>query len=311
MSNRIAPSPLYVVIATAGRPDLIGRTLESLAACRKPEGYTGALVVENGPQMGAEEIVRAASPELRARYLHTEQANKSAALNLGIAEVGDGLVVFFDDDVRFDADVLVAYARAAMAQGRGAYFGGTCRVDYEEDPPAYLLRSLPTSARGLDPRTSQAGFYMGFNWAAYAADLAGLGGFDSSLGPGSPVGATTGDETDMQVRLQKAGVRPVPVPEAIVWHYVPRERCSEEWVVRRGFKEGMAHAHLDWDTRPHGGVLRSVLSLGVNGMRLARAIISKDEGKRVEALGRIYFRSGFLRGSFTRQHPRSLQGASE
>lgn len=289
---------LSVLIATAGRPDLIGRTLESLAACQKPEGYAGTVVVENGPPMGAREIVQATDPALHVRYIHNEQANKSAALNRGLQEIKEGLVVFLDDDIRLDEKALLAYAQAAEAWEQGAYFGGMCRVDYEEEPPSHILDSLPTSARGLDPRTSQAGFYMGFNWAAFADDLLSVGGFSTKFGPGSATGGT-GDETEMQLRLQRAGSRSVPVPEAAVWHYVPRERCSEKWVVQRGFKEGMAHAHLEWGDRPHGGGLRAALSLGVNVVRLVKSNLAGDDSERVKALGRIYFRVGFLRGLFS------------
>ena len=34
---------LFVLIATHGRTPLLGRTLGSLAACRRPEGYRGKI----------------------------------------------------------------------------------------------------------------------------------------------------------------------------------------------------------------------------------------------------------------------------
>ena len=66
---------LTVVIATAGRPELLKRTLASLSGCRLPESYRATLVVENGPKHGVDEIVRNAHPRLAARYLYERAAN--------------------------------------------------------------------------------------------------------------------------------------------------------------------------------------------------------------------------------------------
>ncbi len=52
---------LTVVIVAHGRPDLLERTLTSLAACDLPACYRRCLVIENGRRCGVEEVVRDAS----------------------------------------------------------------------------------------------------------------------------------------------------------------------------------------------------------------------------------------------------------
>ena len=179
-------------------------------------------------------------PAAGFRYLHHPRANKSAALNAALAEVpDDALVVFFDDDVRVDPGVLETYAEAARGTER-AFFGGTTRVDYETPPPAWLVRALPLSARGMDVGAADwPGWFLGFNWAARAGDLRAVGGFDPDVGPGSPTGAL-GQETTMQNVLKAAGLVAVPVPAAAVWHYVPARRASQEWVIRRRYQLGVS-----------------------------------------------------------------------
>ena len=240
MTDKASPL-LTVLIPTHGRSELLARTLATLGACRLPPTYRETVVIENGPAAGAEGVVASASavhPALRLRYLHVERANKSHALNEALETVGDGLVVFFDDDVRLDPGVLEAYAAAAGVE-RNAFFGGSVRIDYEEEPPHWLVPYMPYSARGFElDSTDRPGEYLGFNWAAFSGDICAAGGFDPAYGPGSPTGAT-GQETRMQYQLSKRGVKPVDVPGAVVWHYVPRERCSEEWLVRRRFRSGM------------------------------------------------------------------------
>ncbi|MGD0461475.1 MAG: glycosyltransferase [Tepidisphaeraceae bacterium] len=233
---------LIVNIATAGRPDLLRRTLQSLGECRLPAGYREAVVVENGPRAGAEDVLRTAPPSLNLRYMYQPQGNKSAALNAALATFGDGLIFFTDDDVRLDPGVLQAYSDVAQKTGAGRFFGGPADVDYESPPPLWLRQYLPKSATGWqwksDPDCVNAPEFLGFNWAAFASDLRAAGGFNTNRGPGSLSGST-GQETEMQRRLLRQGLRGVYVPPARVWHYVPADRCSPQWAIERSFRHGV------------------------------------------------------------------------
>jgi GT2 family glycosyltransferase len=51
-----------------------------------------------------------------------------------------------------------------------------------------------------------------------------------------------GEETRLQQRLLKSGAKGVYLPEAVVWHYVPAERCSENWALERQFRRGLSNA---------------------------------------------------------------------
>jgi GT2 family glycosyltransferase len=233
---------LYVAIATVGRAELLRRTLDSLARCRRPPGYQATVVVENGPKQGAEAVVGAYRTSLATRYLHEPVANKSRALNRALETIGEGLIFFTDDDVRVDETVLCRYAEAASGIEAGQFFGGPIEVDYEEEPPEWLKVFLPDSARGhrwsepFDPEDPSS--FLGFNWAASVRDLRDVGGFDPRLGPGSP-SDSTGDETELQSRLRQAGHARAYVPDALVWHWVPRERCSPDWVLERAYRNGV------------------------------------------------------------------------
>jgi glycosyltransferase involved in cell wall biosynthesis len=227
---------MFVLLATAGdRPDLLARTLRSLLDCSRPEGFQGVWVVENGPHERCRELMQEFSA-LPVNYLHSPRPNKSDALNVALAQIGNGLVFLTDDDVRFDRNVLMAFARADAAhKTERAYFGGVVEVDYEEPPPPWLISMLPSSARGYRPNGHH---FIGNNWAARAEEIRSLGGFNPEFGPGSPTGAT-GQESEMQDRLFAAGFLPVPVEDAIIWHFVPKERCSVDWTVARAYRTGM------------------------------------------------------------------------
>src|SRR5207302_9755747 len=129
-------------------------------------------------------------PEHHFRYIFSEPPNMSLALNWALQGIEDALVVFTDDDVGVPHNTLMAYANAADGCCRGEFYGGPIVPDYEgEEPPGWLLRYLPRSAAGwkLDTAVqtpiSQPEF-IGPNFAAFAADVLQVGGFDTRLGPG-------------------------------------------------------------------------------------------------------------------------------
>lgn len=269
--------PLTVLIPTHGRPTLLERTLASLAACHLPVSYRETVVIENGSRAGAEAVVAehaAAHPALALRYLHVERGNKSAALNAALNTVAQGIVVFFDDDVRLHPGVLESYAAAATGRTDGVYFGGSFGVDYEEPPPEWLTPLLPPSARGRvlgDGRHYR--YYLGFNWAAFTQDLEAIGGFDPNFGPGSPTGTTTGDENDIQARLREAGVQAVDVPDAHVWHYVAKDRCTPAWAVRRTYLAGIAAGQRERRRGQRGLVRSSLVTAGKAGALTAARLL--------------------------------------
>lgn len=293
--------PITVVIPTAGRSGLIERTLRSLAECERPETYQRTLVVENGPTREAKQIVEAHRDALRLEYLHTTQANKSHALNLALEHVREGLLVLFDDDVRLDAGVLKAYARAASNWGKGHFFGGPLGVDYEEPPPEWLRRHLPPSAVGWELYSEESDRFMGPNWAAFAEDLKHVGGFSTELGPGT---AAVGQEHQMQARLVAAGIRGRYVADARAWHWVPRERCTPEWAIERVGR--MAHRNVILQRQNGQGSRLSDMGAGAKwagywAVYRVRQALSLDPVERFETR---YYREmckGHLRGLLQRR----------
>jgi hypothetical protein len=233
--------PLAIVIATHQRSQLLHRTLTSLAACRLPANLRRVLVVENGAVSGAAEVVPQFAYRLPVEYLYSPPPCKSAALNEGLARCEGAFVVFFDDDVRVHPDTLMAYTQAAANRTNGLFIGGRCEVDYEREPPHWLKAYLPLSAKGWS-RGDRPGLLdvpeaLGFNWGAFASDLRATGGFDIHHGPGNSL--SLGEETTVQEALLHRGVKGLYLPEARVWHYVPHERCTPEWALRRARTMGM------------------------------------------------------------------------
>jgi glycosyltransferase involved in cell wall biosynthesis len=240
---------LTTIIPTDGSaPEILARTLRSLAQCARPQQHVETIVVENGPAQRARAIIQEHLPMIAGRYLYHPVGNKSAALNAALRHTESEVIVFFDDDVRLSRDVLKIYASAAERLS-GRFWGGPTGVDYDHAPPDWLMGYLPRSAKGFTLSATETDqidrpTFLGFNWAARATDLRRAGGFDENRGPGAPTGAT-GQESSMQQRLISDGLRGAYLADAMVWHYVPQSRCSQEWLIDRAFRHGVEMALSD------------------------------------------------------------------
>jgi glycosyltransferase involved in cell wall biosynthesis len=293
-------TPLIVLIATAGQHTLLEGTLESLAKCIKPKTFQKTLVVENGKKYFAQDIVHKYAQSLSAEYLHTPLANKSAALNFALEGVADETLIFFtDDDVVFSEQLLQAYAAKAEKHKQNAFFGGPTIPEYEQPPPAWIIPSLPPSARGFryDADNFRNSMFLGFNWAAYARDIRALKGFDPNYGPGTQP-KRTGQETDMQARLLKAGLKEVYVQDAKVWHHVPASSLNLRWVLKRKFQGGVGKGMRKASGSKGRTVLFSLLREVLKSLIGCIGVIFSSKERKVSALSSLFGAAGKVRGYY-------------
>ena len=249
------------VVPTYQRPHLLRRTLESLGASDDPGVPFEIVVVENGPTPAALEAFHRAESAYPLRYLHVKEPGKAMALNLAFELIDAPFVVQYDDDVRVAPGSVAAYVAAARRYGAGHFFGGPLTAEYEEPPPRWLRPHLPPSARGRSLGATEREIdlpdFAGANWAAFRADVQSLGGFADALGPQGQAPAVGGEETDLQRRMLAAGLHAIYLPDAMVWHFVPRERCSLKWTLDRLTREFQARARY-WDHPGDGPALAGV-----------------------------------------------------
>jgi glycosyltransferase involved in cell wall biosynthesis len=311
--------PMVVLIPTHGRPTLLERTIDSVLACHRPaDREVRLIVVENGGRHGAEQVLAPKGTWLKPEYRYHDKPNKSEALNSVLAELGDCFIVFFDDDIRVVPEILVHYAGAAGALRGGRFFGGGIKIDYEEPPPDWLLKYLPTSAKGWHPPPDpQASItprmaFLGFNWAAFSSDLIAAGGFDGRFGPGGLSGGT-GQERGMQIALRNAGVVSHYIHDAVVWHYVPRSRCSARWALNREYRGGITLGHemrVTEGQKTIAGVPRHMVKLAARRMlNVARAWLREGPEARFARMSQLVELLGNIKGLRERERLRITSAA--
>ncbi len=225
-----------VVVTTCRNPVNLQRCLTSVLESDHHDFEV--IVVENRPGAGdtrtmIEERFRKDS---RVSYLEERQRGLSSARNAGLAAAGNELVAFLDDDVIVDRAWM---RRAAAAFDRfddiACVTGLILPLELESESQLLLERFM-TLGKGFTPRI----FRLPDSWDEYPAlpytpgvvgsgantlvraDVAWrLGGFDPSLGTGTP--ASGGEDLDLYIRLLRAGHAIAYEPGAIVWHPHPSE----------------------------------------------------------------------------------------
>lgn len=113
----------------------------------------------------------------------------------------------------------------------------------------------------------------------------------------------------MHRRLFDSGVQQVDVPEAMVWHYVPKARCSPRWIIKRAYRQGVLRGYVYgrrvqafmgfqvWMVRDWLTLASKVISTSLNG----------NSQTRFDALYRLALQSGKIQGLRKSRKPVPIQ----
>lgn len=230
-----------VVVVSRGRGDELQRCLAGLSRL-----YYGAyeLIVVTDPV--GEAAVDAAGLRHEVKLIPYDTPNISAARNLGIAAAAGDVVAFIDDDAvpepTWLTHLIAPFADDQVA-ATGGYVRGRNGISYQ-----WRARSVDMQGRAHDlpidgdapqmltPPKDHAIKTEGTNMAVRRAWLLRLGGFDEAF-------RFYLDETDLNLRLMKAGGKTVVVPLAEVHHaYAPSPRRRQNRAVTDLFDVGASSA---------------------------------------------------------------------
>jgi GT2 family glycosyltransferase/SAM-dependent methyltransferase len=192
------------VIPTLGRPELLRGCLESLVAC-DPRAEE-IIVVAQGDETLTSEVVASFAAH-GARTIWCEGRGRGRALNLGLTEARNELILITDDDCRVSPEwVRVAAASVGnrpdlIVTGRVLAAGESELVPSQiDDPNAHEY----SGSNGW-------GMLYGGNMACNRTPLQGLGAFDETMVPAA-------EDDELSYRWVKAGLRIRYEPALVVWH---------------------------------------------------------------------------------------------
>jgi glucosyl-dolichyl phosphate glucuronosyltransferase len=239
-----------VVVCTRNRARFLEATLDSVLAQEYPRDRYELVIVDNGSSDGTRALVE--------RYLTTApipvsfhlepQLGASFARNLGTERARHEYIAFLDDDTVAVPGWLAAYDAAIRGHGAVAA-GGPVEPALEPgfEPPAWWSDPRIRSIFGLDHTdpdpdervvTIRWPLWLGCCNSIYSKRLLR---FRTDCGPMGPRYRVAQD-TDLNVRLERAGVPIHYVRDARIRHRITADRLSRRFLLRRAYAAGMTNA---------------------------------------------------------------------
>jgi len=233
--------PVSVVVVSRDRPEALGRCLEGVAQLQYP--MFEVVVVADAAGVAMAQAMPFAD---NLKIVLFERANISQARNLGISHAAGDVIAFIDDDAVPEPSWL-SYLIAPFDKAEVACAGGFVRgrngISYQWEARSVDDRgaSEPVDVSHarvtvFKPKGGRAIKTEGTNMAVRRDVLVALEGFDPGF-------AFFLDETDLNLRIMRAGHATAVVPMAEVHHgYAASPRRRQDRVPRDLFDIGASWA---------------------------------------------------------------------
>ena len=248
---------ITAVICTCNRHSLLQNCLNSLYSQSLSTDDYKIIVIDNSTD---QEVAHAFSrrTDFPANVnLYTEPVvGLSNARNRALELTKTPFIAFLDDDAIATENWLEQiYAAFHIAPEKIGVVGGKVLPNWEESPPQWLLgevqkdddgnylnHSRPLLGNlslvnwgGTEARELTEGEWLaGTNIAFKTSALERIGGFDTNLGRNANnISLLSNEEALASEKIVQLGYLRRYVPQAIVSHFIPKERISQAWILKR------------------------------------------------------------------------------
>ncbi len=254
---------ISVSICTWNNCERLDQTLDSLAKVTVPPNCQWEVIVANNNCTDAtDEVVSKYTDRLPIVYIKEPRQGLSLARNATVNIARGKLIIFTDDDVDFEKDYVASYWRTYQQKPNGYFFCGLVEsrfINYKPDMDLVAVAVADIGGcdygpveRPLSPTES----IFGMNWACALAEIKKIGGFDVTRGLGASAKVNVGEETDLMRRLRQDGLTTWYIPEAKVYHIVPKRKCGQAHIGRRweaiGFDEVVSSSAHEYQGKKIG-----------------------------------------------------------
>lgn len=120
---------ISVQICTHNRKDLLHRSLDALFRTDFPASDYELVLVDDGGTDGTGEMVKAMDAPCRVKYLYQPKSGLAAGRNLGIRNAEGEVILFIDDDILSDRDLLKEHWQSHQQFPRAVIMGRVNHTD--------------------------------------------------------------------------------------------------------------------------------------------------------------------------------------
>ncbi len=205
-----------MVVPTYNRREIVLRSLEALFSQDFPSSKFEIIVVVDGSSDGTTAALRGLTPACRFCVIEQDNRGPGAARNAGFRAAKANLVLFIDDDMQCDPELLSAHLRAHQRLGPVAAFGALFPSPdskanlalecFKREVGAFHLRHLMDSTAKW--KVTECVFS---NSSIPREVLLKVDGFDERF--------RMREDLELGIRLRENGVRMEYVEDAVAYQY--------------------------------------------------------------------------------------------
>ncbi|NOU83394.1 glycosyltransferase [Paenibacillus sp. LMG 31459] len=276
---------ISIIICTYNRSALLVKTLHSLLPLENLD-QAEIIVVDNSSKDDTAAAIRrfmdTYGADMDIRYLLEPVQGLSAARNTGILASKSPLIAFLDDDAIPCRTWISTIVSTFEQKPEVMAMGGKIAPIFESKRPEWLIKpfelpytivDLGNRIREYPKRLHPCGANMAMRKIVFDISL-----FPLELGRKGD-SLLSGEETWLFGQIQQEGHSILYHPEMAVDHFVPANRLTEDWIMKRYYSQGISNAMKS------EGMKGNLLLLGKTGAKvmyiLADSLLSRSQGRRL------------------------------
>ncbi len=239
-----------IVIITRNRVNILKKTLESVKKIDYSIDDFEIIIVDNGSTDNTRKSTHDVLENSNLQYQIVSEKTKGIckARNRGLQVANGEWVLFFDDDVFVNKNILTVYQNAQLKFPNAVAFGGPANLDPVIPRPWWWISEFDKtmSCQNYGDNYMEYGNGTnpyGLNMLFSKDILFQFNGFDEKL---DKLTNSFADETELFFRIKQGGYSIVYVPAALVIHSIVPDRLEWRNFITRFLLVGRSHACLDY-----------------------------------------------------------------
>lgn len=230
---------ISIVIPTYNRPDQVVSVVENLFKSQV-DGISVAqiIVVEDGSPSPCRDLIEKITvpAPFQLKYVWQENAGPSVARNTGLKNAAHDVVLFIDDDILVEPDMLKRHIEGHQLYPGSVVYGYSPYVKMEKETNAYRFLKQLIEVKAEDRKDH----FMLMNSIASGNISVEKQLFADGEMYQSDLRTPAAEEFELMARLLKQGVKVYFNPMIIGWHLQPatiEDKCKQELKYGNGIAE--------------------------------------------------------------------------